>query len=262
MVKVKSILKVLVIPGVVFLTGCAPKNTEPTFVNMKPCEIYNGAVDSFNEKSYLMANEQLDALDENFPFSEVMDKSLFLAGKSYFLNDKFMESVERFKRFLKLYPTHERAPEVEYMLAMSYWYMSGTLSRDITFLNMAKKNMTEFVEKYPENKNSKRFNKKIKAINNSLAKKEVDTAVYMMDDHDYSSAISRLQVVLNSYKDTDLVAEANYRMIEAYSSLNLMEEAEVYKSKLKKDFPNSEWNNEVIKWYKKIDEIQSRGIKG
>ncbi|MCT4552365.1 MAG: outer membrane protein assembly factor BamD [Alphaproteobacteria bacterium] len=262
MVKVKSILKVLVIPAGFILGGCTAKNEEVSLIKMKPCEVYNKAVDSFNEKSYLMTNQQLDALDENFPFSEVMDKSLFLAGKSYFLNDKFMEAVERFKRFLKLYPKHERAPEAEYMLSMSYWYMSGTVSRDITFLNIAKKSMKKFVNKYPENENTERFKKKIKAIDNSLAKKEVDTAVYFLDDHDHSAAISRLQVVLTQYKHTDLVPEALYRMVEAYTSIQLMEEAEFYKEKLKKDFPESEWNKEVVKWYKKIDEIQSRKIKG
>ena len=64
---------------------------------------------------------------------------------------------------------------------------------------------------------------------------------YYLKQSAFLAAINRFRLVVTDYQNTSHTPEALHRIVEAYISLGLIEEAKITASVLGHNFPDSEW---------------------
>ena len=74
-----------------------------------------------------------------------------------------------------------------------------------------------------------------------LAGKEMEIGRYYLDRGHYTAAINRFRVVVEDYQTTTHTPEALHRLVEAYLSLGLDNEAQTAAAILGHNFQGSEW---------------------
>jgi outer membrane protein assembly factor BamD len=74
-----------------------------------------------------------------------------------------------------------------------------------------------------------------------LAGKEMLTGRYYLERKEWTGAINRFKVVVTKYQTTRHVEEALMRLVEAYTALGIVDEAQTAAAVLGHNFPDSEW---------------------
>ena len=83
-----------------------------------------------------------------------------------------------------------------------------------------------------------------------LASKEMEIGRYYLRRDNYSSAINRFRVVVEDFQTTSHTAEALHRLVEAYLSLGLVEEAQTAGAILGYNFQSTDWYEDSFKLLK------------
>ncbi len=83
-------------------TNPAPQpNSSPSEMNMIPQEIYQAAMDDFNQESYTLAESRLLTFLIQFPDHELAENAQYWLGETSFGQQKFDVAIEEFDTFLK-----------------------------------------------------------------------------------------------------------------------------------------------------------------
>ena len=66
-----------------------------------------------------------------------------------------------------------------------------------------------------------------------------------MFNKNWTSAITRLQTIVETAQETVMTPEAMFRLTECYTAIGLPEQAEGYAKMLRKNFPDNEWTKKL-----------------
>ena len=89
-----------------------------------------------------------------------------------------------------------------------------------------KKVLTAFLEEFPKSEYAEPAKLKFDLAFDHLASKEMEVGRYYLKDGHYSAAINRFRFVVEDFHTTSHTAEALHRLVEAYLSLGLTDEAQ------------------------------------
>ena len=84
-------------------------------------------------------------------------------------------------------------------------------------------------------------------VNDQLAGKEMTIGRYYLRQGDTLAAIGRFKTVVDRYQTTSHTPEALYRLVEAYLTLGLLEEAKRDGAVLGYNFPGDGWYADAYK---------------
>ena len=84
---------------------------------------------------------------------------------------------------------------------------------------------------------------------------------YLMQGY-YSAALKRFALVVRDYDNTNQVPEALYRMIDAYLSLGLPDEAERVVQVIEYNFAESVWTERAVEVLNNPDRSGPKGLLG
>ena len=82
---------------------------------------------------------------------------------------------------------------------------------------------------------------KLDLVRDHLAGKEMEVGRYYLQRDMYLAAINRFRTVVEQYQTTTHVPEALHRLVEAYLSLGINEEAQAAGAVLGYNYPGSDW---------------------
>jgi outer membrane protein assembly factor BamD len=71
-----------------------------------------------------------------------------------------------------------------------------------------------------------------------------------MDKKEFTGAINRFKVVVTKYQTTRHVEEALMRLVEAYMTLGIVQEAQTAAAVLGHNFPDSQWYKDAYRLVK------------
>jgi len=97
------------------------------------------------------------------------------------------------------------------------------------------------VEGYPDSEWARSAALKFDLAFNHLAAKEMEVGRYYLRREHYGAAINRFRSVVEDFQTTTHTPEALFRLIEAYLSLGLTEEAQTAGAILGYNFQSTEW---------------------
>ena len=208
---------------------------------LPPEEIYQRAELELEDSDPDDAARYFGEVERLYPYSEWAKRALIMQAFAYHRDRDYDASRATAQRYLDLYPTDEDAAYAQYLLALSYYDQIDDVGRDQGLTFQALQALREVIEQYPDSEYATTSILKFDLAFDHLAGKEMEIGRYYLRRGHYAAAINRFRIVVEEFQTTSHTPEALHRLVEAYLSLGLVEEARTAGAILAVNFRATEW---------------------
>ena len=221
--------------------GDATPGSNTRYVARDVNTLYNAAKDKLDRKQYEVAAALFDEVERQHPYSPWARRAQLMSSFSYYMAQKYNESVSASRRFLSIHPGNKDAPYAYYLIALSYYEQISDVTRDQKITQQALAALGEVQRRYPNTRYASDATLKIDLVNDHLAGKEMEIGRFYQQQGLYLAAIIRFRTVIDQYDTTSHTPEALHRLVEAYLALGLPEEARKAAAVLGANYASSVW---------------------
>lgn len=204
----KLILPILFL---VIVFGCS---STKDVSNLPVEERLNYAIKLYNDGDYQQAITQLEAIILQYPGSDVIDDAQFYLAQSRFKRKEYILAASEFSRLIQNIPASPFIPDAQFMLAECYYKLSPNYTLDQRFTSKAIEEYQAFIDFFPSDTRVPEAEKKIKELNEKLAKKIFNSAQIYEKMEYYNAAILYYSQVVETYHDTPYAPKSSYRKIK------------------------------------------------
>lgn len=180
-------------------------------------------------------------IERLYPYSSWARRALIMQAFASHRGRDYTESRAAAQRYIDFYPTDEDAAYAQYLLALSYYDQIDEVGRDQGLTFQALQALRTVIELYPDSEYATSAILKFDLAFDHLAGKEMEIGRYYLRRGHYGAAINRFQVVVEDFQTTTHTAEALHRLVEAYLSLGLDEEAQSAGAILGFNYQSTAW---------------------
>ena len=212
------------------------KEIEPS-----PKELYQIAMIDLDQENYEGASLKFKEIIYKYPLSNEGVQSEIMLGFIDYLMMNYDESIYKFNRIIKVYPSHKNIDYAYYMRAVSYFEQISGENFDGRSNREAKKNFQELLNRFPSSEYAKDSTQKLIFINENIAAKDMEVAIFYLKQKQYLAALGRYNKVIEEYPKSKFIPEALYRLVEIYTILGMEEEAEKAAAVIVYNYPQSQW---------------------
>ena len=234
-------MKFLIIIIITFLSACSSNSERPEYRERSLAAIYNNAVYHLENGRYQAASYEFDEVERQHPYSPWARRSMLMSAYTYYLQNKYDEAISSAQRFISLHPGNRHAVYAYYLIGQSYYERISDVARDQKITELALNSFIEVVRRYPGSDYAKDAQLKIDLTRDHLAGKEMYIGRYSLRQSAFLAASNRFKFVATEYQNTSQTPEALHRIVEAYISLGLINEAQATAAVLGYNFPESDW---------------------
>ncbi|MBE1282664.1 MAG: outer membrane protein assembly factor BamD [Rhodobacteraceae bacterium] len=186
-------------------------------------------------------------IERLYPYSNWAKRALIMQAFTYHSGTDYEEARGAAQRFIDFYPADEDAAYAQYLLALSYYDQIDEVGRDQGLTFQALQALRTVIEVYPDSEYATASILKFDLAFDHLAGKEMEIGRYYLRREQYTAAINRFRVVVEDFQTTTHTAEALHRLVEAYLSLGLVNEAQTAGAILGYNFQSTEWYEDSYK---------------
>ena len=210
------------------LVGCS--NTAE--VGSDEIENYS-AKQIFDRAEFEMARSKpIDAIaffsdvERLYPYSEWAKRSVIMQAFAHHKAKQYEEARDAAERYIEYYPSDEDSAYAQYIIALSYYDQIEDVGRDQQVTAKALEAFKTLIVNYPNSEYVKAAELKFDLAFDHLAGKEMEVGRYYLKRQQFPAAINRFRIVVDEYQTSSYTAEALHRLVEAYLSMGLLEEAQ------------------------------------
>ena len=210
-------------------------------LDLQVIEAYKEGVKSLESGDVLFAAKKFNEAETLYPQSEMAPNSALMAAYAYYIQDYYGDAVAELERFIRVYPRHKDLDYAYYLLGVTFYEQIVDEKKDLKSIIDAKKIFEILINEHPDTDYSLDAEFKLDLINDTLASKELYIGRYYFQKKKWIAAINRFQTVVKEYETTIYVEEALHRLVEAYYTLGLVEEAQKHAKLLGYNYQSSKW---------------------
>ncbi|MGB0505978.1 MAG: outer membrane protein assembly factor BamD [Pikeienuella sp.] len=236
-----SRLGVVALALCVGLTACSSDDEDLVDSTLPAETLYRDAENHANAKSYKKAAELYNDVERLYPYSQLAKSAMIKAAHASYNAEEHTDARLAAERFLDFYPSDEQAPYAQYLVALSYYDQISDVGRDQGDTIKARQALNELIRRYPNTEYARDAELKRDLTLDNLAGKEMEIGRYYLGRGHYMAAINRFRIVIEEYNTTSQTPEALHRLVEAYLSLGVTNEAQNAAAVLGHNFPGSDW---------------------
>lgn len=234
-------LHVLSLIAILGITACSSTN-DPDTVPEAPVEsLYNRAAAALDEKNYDEATKYFEEVERQHPYSDWATQAQLMAAYSSYQGQHYDEAVIALDRFIELHPGNKDVDYAYYLKALCYYEQISDVRRDQEMTAQAVEALGALQSRFPDSRYSRDAALKMDLTSDHLAGKEMEIGRYYLNRGETNAAINRFRTVIQKYQTTSHTPEALHRLVEAYMTLGLNEEATKVAAVLGYNYPGSEW---------------------
>ncbi len=243
--QIRRTSKVLVLTGVcaVALAACAGHPDKPIIATQqRPVElIYNTGSAKLDQHQWTDAVQYFHEVERQYPYSEWSRRAILMTAYAHYEANAYDDARDDADRFISLYPGNASTVYAFYLKAICYFEQIIDVGRDQAATEQALVALREVVRRYPASEYATDAKLKIDMVNDQLAGKEMAVGRYYLREGQPLAAIGRFRTVVDKYQTTSDTPEALYRLVEAYLTLGLTEEAKRNAAVLGFNYPGERW---------------------
>ena len=231
----------------ILLAGCTAQEREGYARGNIPLEtfsaqqIYERGEYELDRRDGEQAAYYFSEVERLYPYSEWSKRALIMQAYAFHTEKDYENSRSSAQRYIDFYPTDEDAAYAQYLLALSFYDQIEEVGRDQGLTFQALQALRTVIERYPESEYARSSILKFDLAFDHLAGKEMEIGRYYLRDKHFGAAISRFRVVVEDFQTTTHTPEALHRLVEAYLSLGLVQEAQSAGAILGYNYQGSEW---------------------
>ena len=244
------------------LFGCS--NT----ANVGSDDIENySAIQIYDRAEYEMARSKpIDAIaffsdvERLYPYSEWAKRSVIMQAFANHKAKQYKEARDAAERYIEYYPADEDSAYAQYIIALSYYDQIEDIGRDQEVTAKALQAFKKLIKNYPDSEYVKPAELKFDLAFDHLAGKEMEVGRYYLKRQQFPAAINRFRIVVEDYQTSSYTAEALHRLVEAYLSMGLVDEAQSAGAILGHNYQASAWYKRTFSLLRNED--LSPAVKG
>ncbi len=203
--------------------------------------LYSLAKRRLDQKRYAEAAAIFDEVERQHPYSIWARRAQLMSAFSYYMAQKYPESVSSAQRFLTIHPGNKDAPYASYLVAMSYYQQIEDVTRDQSTTRQALDALGELIRRYPDTRYAADARLKVDLVRDHLAGKEMEIGRFYQRRGQWLASVMRFRTVVEQYQTTSHTPEALMRLTESYLALGIPAEARRSASVLGANYPNTKW---------------------
>ena len=221
--------------------GDAKPGSNTRYVARDVNTLYNAAKDKLDNKHYEGAAALFDEVERQHPYSPWARRAQLMSAFSYYMAQKYNESVSASRRFLSIHPGNKDAPYAYYLIALAYYEQISDVTRDQKITQQALSALGEVQRRYPNTRYASDATLKIDLVNDHLAGKEMEIGRFYQRRALWLASSLRFREVVDKYDTTTHAPEALFRLTESYLAMGVPEEAKKSAAVLGANYPGSKW---------------------
>ncbi|WP_200879655.1 outer membrane protein assembly factor BamD [Palleronia rufa] len=226
------------------LSGCGGSrlaSRDAPLENLDAATIFQRAELSLETDDPERAAELYGEVERLYPYSEWGKRALVMQALAFHRDRDYDSARGAAQRYLDFYPTGEDAAYAQYLLALSYYDQIDDVGRDQGLTFQALQALRTVIEQYPDTEYARSAVLKFDLAFDHLAGKEMEIGRYYLKRKNYAAAVTRFRVVIEDFQTTTHTPEALLRLVEAYLSLGLEDEARTAGAILGYNYQSTEW---------------------
>jgi len=186
-------------------------------------------------------------VERQHPYSEWSRRAILMQAYAHYQSNDYPEAIGDAERFIQLYPGNPAAAYAHYIKAICYFEQIVDVGRDQAATGQALDALRTVVQRYPASEYAQDARLKIDMVNDQLAGKEMTVGRWYLRNGDTLAAVNRFKTVVDRYQTTTHTPEALYRLVEAYLTLGLVDEAKKNGAVLGYNYPGDPWYRDAYK---------------
>ncbi len=216
---------------------------EVQYVEEPVALLYGRGARELDERRWAEALAAFQEVERQHPYSSWARRAMLMEAYANYQSNKYDEAIEDAQRFLSLHPGNESAPYAYYLIAVCQFERIMDVGRDQATTERALAALNDVVRRYPDSAYARDARLKIDMANDQLAGKEMEIGRFYLTRDQHLAAINRFRTVVEnpSFQTTTHAPEALHRLVEAYLSVGMNEEAQRMASILGHNYPGDEW---------------------
>lgn len=213
------------------------------FVDEPVAQLYSRGADYLDRRQWTQALAMFEEVERQHPYSSWARRAMLMEAYAHYQANQYDDAIENAQRFLALHPGNESAPYAYYLISVCHFERILDVGRDQATTERALQALQDVVRRYPESAYARDARLKIDMVYDQLAGKEMEVGRFYLTRGQYLSAINRFRRVVEdeNYQRTTHVPEALHRLVEAYLSVGMTEQAQRMAAVLGFNYPGSEW---------------------
>jgi outer membrane protein assembly factor BamD len=204
-------------------------------------EIFKRGEYDLENGDYEEAAHWFGEVERLYPYSSWAKRALIMQAYTFHKDKQFEDARAAAQRFLDFYPGDKDAAYAQFLLALSYYDQIDDIGRDQGQTFQALQALRDVIEKYPDTEYARSAILKFDLAYDHLGGKEMEIGRYYLKRKHYTAAINRFRVVVEQFQTTSHTPEALHRLVEAYLSLGLTDEAQAAGAILGHNFRSTQW---------------------
>lgn len=229
------------------ISGCAGKKKRPDLaIQGRPVElIYDTGATALDQRHWSDAVDYFHEVERQYPYSEWARRAVLMTAFAHYEANDYANAVSDADRFISLYPGNASAVYAFYLKAICYFEQITDVGRDQATTEQALSTLREVVRRYPNSQYAVDARLKVDMVNDQLAGKEMSIGRWYLRNSQPLAAIGRFKTVIDRYQTTSHTPEALYRLVEAYLTLGLTDEAKRNAAVLGYNYPGDPWYSDA-----------------
>lgn len=232
-------LPLVFVAGLTACGGAADPSAD--LENRTPEEIYRLAEVQLERGNAVRAGSTFGEIERLYPYSEWAKRAMMMSAFSYHTAGDYEQSRSAAQRYLDFYPADDDAAYAQFLVALSHYDQIVDVGRDQGTTFEALQALGATIERYPNSEYAASARLKFDLALNHLAGQEMEIGRYYLKRGHFPAAINRFRAVVEEYQTTSHTAEALHRLVEAYVSLGLNDEAQTAGAILGHNFKGTDW---------------------
>ena len=229
------------------LAGCAHHRADKlakadNAYQERPVELlYATGAQSLDKRQWAEATSYFDEVERQHPYSEWSRRSILMQAFAHYEGNQYEDAIADADRFISLYPGNPSASYAYYLKAQCYFEQIADVNRDQAATQQAQIAFRDVEKRFPSSEYAVDAKLKMDMLQDQLAGKEMSVGRWYLRQGQPLAGIGRFRKVVDSYQTTSHTPEALYRLVEAYLTLGLRDEAAHNGAVLGYNFPGDPW---------------------
>lgn len=206
-------------------------------------QLYGRAAQLMDRRQWTDALAAFEEVERQHPYSSWARRAMLMESYVEYQNNDYDAAIEDAQRFISLHPGNENAPYAYYLVAICQFERILDVGRDQGTTERALAALQDVVRRYPESDYARDARLKMDMVYDQLAGKEMEIGRFYLNRDQHLAAINRFRNVVENpnFQRTTHVEEALHRLVEAYLSVGMTEEAQRMGAILGHNYPGGQW---------------------
>jgi outer membrane protein assembly factor BamD len=243
----RSLFRFAALFAILGLVACASNQEQLDKARETERQLYETAQRQLRTQQWDLAIDNLQRLEENFPFGTYAEQAQLELIYAYYRNYDFEASIAAADRFIRLHPRHRNVDYAYYMKGLSSFDQNRGFFERFLPTDMSQRDpgaaresfgyFNQLLNLFPDSQYAPDAEKRMIYLRNLLARYEIHVANYYFKRGAYVAAINRGRYVVENFQQTPAVPDALAVMVQGYKLLGLDDLQESTLAVLKTNYP-------------------------